>query len=904
MVGLNGYSLRRSLLPRSRDFTLRTPPPRDVLQAKLFINDAAAAAFKAIRSRPAASPTEKLYWATRLVRAARRGDTYSIRTAITAWPDLESHVEPDLSRPTPSLQALTRELVEEIYAHELASPPPSGADREQRLQASLAHFKIWKKACSRVSFSGILVPSADNEPALPVTGAAAAEALAAHWAPVFKAKVVHPDAEETLLRHIPAAQFPRTSLSGIDFATESLTQHRNSSPGPDGIRYIAWVAAGPPFVQTLTDYWDALLEGGTFNDDDRRGLTCFPPKGDDPPRYVPPSDTRPITLMNTSYKFVMGQANTLIAAVIPDHLDDRQKGFIRGRLGIEHVLSLEAAAYALSHLGGPALAILLLDIQAAFPSVSHSFIRKAIRKFGGDHPVVNIIIDSLSGAYTDILMNGDIFPGFHITAGIRQGCPASGSVFVIVFHAVLVELSVSGDLGRLTKEHRLFIFAYADDLALVAANIWEVLKPLETCFLLVERGLHTNLNIKKSVAIPIARSAKNFEIKRRIVDNYPFWQSIAVENSAKYFGIIIGPEVTPTARWAPTTHKYLQRSHVLARLGLGWTTAIRLHNAVVTSLLSHVGQVAFLPEDFHNIIPTVIARLLRAPYNRIPPELAYNLHVVSLPARMTDPFCSNLSAMARVALQSASVLREIFAFIVHAKAQDDCLFVDPYPEWGKSLLATQVRSALATVNSRAAEQFTIYHSHTQRKITEALGAAQAFSPARFVEQFSQRLVPVFARHTLPFSTVDFAKHLVWIITVATSKLPAACIYPIFRFGCNAWQLSSPQGADEHICRLCRLQASPGQHHLVSCPGFLALPGSLPGVVWPFLEGPPAFARIFAFSDPPVAENALAATVWLDALWAALSGPPASPERAMRARVRALAARSPAYAAVARPLLGS
>jgi hypothetical protein len=171
----------------------------------------------------------------------------------------------------------------------------------------------------------------------------------------------------------------------------------------------------------------------------------------------------------------------------------------------------------------------------------------------------------------------------------------------------------------------------------------------------------------------------------RIVDTLPFWRSLAVESSAKCFGVIIGPEVPPAARWTPTIQKYIKRSQVLARLGLGWTTTIRLHNAVESSLLSHVGQVAFFPEDFHNTIPTVIARMLRAPYSRIPPVVAFNLQAINLPTQMVDLFCTNVSAMARVARQSPGVLRELFQFIDDTNAQDDALFVDPYPKWGQTL---------------------------------------------------------------------------------------------------------------------------------------------------------------------------------------------------------------------------
>ncbi len=70
---------------------------------------------------------------------------------------------------------------------------------------------------------------------------------------------------------------------------------------------------------------------GPLSAADRQGATCFIPKSVDESLHVAPDLTRPITLMNVSYKVVATRCNWYITAILPDFIDDRWKGLTRGR---------------------------------------------------------------------------------------------------------------------------------------------------------------------------------------------------------------------------------------------------------------------------------------------------------------------------------------------------------------------------------------------------------------------------------------------------------------------------------------------------------------------------------------------------------------------------------------------
>ena len=71
---------------------------------------------------------------------------------------------------------------------------------------------------------------------------------------------------------------------------------------------------------------------------------------------------------------------------LPSFVDDRQKGFMKGRLGTDNLILLEAVSLVASRSSGGAPATVLLDILAAFPSVAHRYLSAVLHKFLGDNP--------------------------------------------------------------------------------------------------------------------------------------------------------------------------------------------------------------------------------------------------------------------------------------------------------------------------------------------------------------------------------------------------------------------------------------------------------------------------------------------------------------------------------------
>lgn len=101
--------------------------------------------------------------------------------------------------------------------------------------------------------------------------------------------------------------------------------------------------------------------------------------------------------------------------------------FVRGRLGIDHVLGLETLAGVCVGLHGRAMA-------RGRPArrhfrVSHRLLLQVVSIFAEGHPLMELVADLYRGASTGPIVNEDIYPGIAVTAGVRQGCLAFGSLF-------------------------------------------------------------------------------------------------------------------------------------------------------------------------------------------------------------------------------------------------------------------------------------------------------------------------------------------------------------------------------------------------------------------------------------------------------------------------------------------
>ena len=215
-------------------------------------------------------------------------------------------------------------------------------------------------------------------------------------------------------------------------------------------------------------------------------------------------NTRPLGLKNTDNKVVAAVTNRSITPTIATNSDKSQNGFVIGRQGIDNVIALDTQARIQDHIAGnnknltteniPIMP--LYDFCAAFPSVAHEFIfiiLTALKIPQGLYLFLKSIYENIRcvGCFDGV----NIFL-YLIESGIIQGCPASGSVFVLVVDGFLRFLNtISKDAT--TR-------AFADDIGSVIPTL-NLLPKYYRAFNLFERVSGLGLKAKKCVIIPLAK---------------------------------------------------------------------------------------------------------------------------------------------------------------------------------------------------------------------------------------------------------------------------------------------------------------------------------------------------------------------------------------------------------------
>ena len=232
--------------------------------------------------------------------------------------------------------------------------------------------------------------------------------------------------------------------------------------------------------------------------------------------------------------------------------------------------------------------IVLLDIAAVFPSISHGYLFAVLEAMGFLVFFVHAVRQLYKNNRCVFIRNGQQQPGLLILSGIRQGCPASGSLFALAFDPFLCML-----VAKLPHPRHV-VRAFADDVAIVRALL-QALGPIWKAFRLLASASCMELKIKKCVLIPLCEGGL-FHTKRFLVDVLPELSAMSVALAGRYLGVMVGPE-GDEMRWESPLAKF-SKCVLQARAGCGgFFGMLRLYCVFAFSTLPYLLQFCSPPKD-------------------------------------------------------------------------------------------------------------------------------------------------------------------------------------------------------------------------------------------------------------------------------------------------------------------
>lgn len=202
-----------------------------------------------------------------------------------------------------------------------------------------------------------------------------------------------------------------------------------------------------------------------------------------------------------------------------------------------------------------------------------------------------------------------------VAAGVAQGCPLSGLLFVgavqPLLDAMKAMLALSGDL-----------WAFADDLAALLRAPPGQLKRLSALFRIARLGTGTTLKPAKSVSVPLAGSAAPGALlahARALVSRVvPERPSCRVARSTTYLGLDVGPGAMGESQWQGAVDKFRLRTCSIAAAGAAASLSFKEFATRALPCLGYVGQLAGATPRLARLDRQARARLLHTPFNAIP----------------------------------------------------------------------------------------------------------------------------------------------------------------------------------------------------------------------------------------------------------------------------------------------
>ena len=216
------------------------------------------------------------------------------------------------------------------------------------------------------------------------------------------------------------------------------------SPGSDGLPTEFYKA----FWQDLGDVLNERFHTGILTDSQPEGLLRLLYKKDDR-RLV--KNWRPISLLNTDYKLASKVITERLKRVMQSIVHKDQTCGVVGRSIFSNLQLIRDMLDMIDKTNETGI-LVTLDQEKAFDRVDHDFLMRVLLKFGFGPSFRGWVSLFYKNVFSRIICNGSLSAPVFLGRGVRQGCPLSLLLYVLVSESCQIKfvnvrtLKVSGSL--------------------------------------------------------------------------------------------------------------------------------------------------------------------------------------------------------------------------------------------------------------------------------------------------------------------------------------------------------------------------------------------------------------------------------------------------------------------------
>eukprot|EP00253_Pinus_taeda_P012762 PITA_12762 len=397
-------------------------------------------------------------------------------------------------------------------------------------------------------------------------------------------------------------------VSEEEIRLAAFSMQLDKTPGPDGFTVAFyrnhWGIIKKDFVRIVRN----IFKKHKMGENTKSSHLALIPKDPNPLSF---EHFRPISLCNVSYKIVTKILANRLKKLLPSLISENQGDFVPRRQITNNVILIQEAIHSSINRKERGM-IIKLDMANAFDRVNHHFLANVLRKFGISSKFITTIMECISNPWTTPLINGRPSSYFRSTRGLRQGCPLSPFLFIIMDETLSMHLEnlrkqkeITGiSIARGIKEinHSLFV----DDTLLIggASSIMaRRFKKTLDIFLEVSGGMLNNNKCK----------IYTWNIPPQIMQRISLIMDILVQRNWSHFsylGLLLAKEIVKSEIWIKQIEKM---RGLLQSLGLSWLNLVgrtTLIKVLLSALPIYQYAVTLAPASAHKHMELIMRSFL------------------------------------------------------------------------------------------------------------------------------------------------------------------------------------------------------------------------------------------------------------------------------------------------------
>lgn len=307
----------------------------------------------------------------------------------------------------------------------------------------------------------------------------------------------------------------------------------NKSPGLDGLPVEFYETFWDEINHLLIDVFNESFNEKELPESQKLSVLSLIFKKGDRHKLV---NYRPISLSTIDYKILAFTLALRLQNILPKIINNDQAAYVKGRFIGNNIRLVEDIIEYANKYNTKGI-LMFLDFKKCFDSIEHKFILATLRKFNFGPQFIQWIETLYNNPKATVKNNGWMSEDFDIQRGIRQGCPISALLFLLVSEILAIKIrtdkKIEGyKINTANGTYEIRIAQYADDSTIFLKDETQIEKVINIIDAFGNvAGLRLNLN--KTEAIWLGRE------KNRI-DQPANLKWCTKHGTIRYLGIHIG----------------------------------------------------------------------------------------------------------------------------------------------------------------------------------------------------------------------------------------------------------------------------------------------------------------------------------------------------------------------------